>query len=138
MTVGEANAPDAPIRRESPQSAQVDQRSLMRSPPTASHAINALVPDERPMAVRYLVAVGATVVALALTFAFAPYLQRVIFVLFWPAVIGAAWFGGIGPAILASTLSVLAADYFLIGTPGELALATADDLIPWRARPRHG
>jgi K+-sensing histidine kinase KdpD len=45
-------------------------------------------------------------------------------VLFWPAVIGAAWFGGMGPAILASTLSVLAVDYFLLGSA-------------WPARPRH-
>ena len=79
---------------------------------------------------RYGVAVGATLLALALTYAFAPYLQRVIFVLFWPAVIGAAWFGGMGPAILASTLSVLAVDYFLLGPPGQLAPATPDDLIP--------
>jgi signal transduction histidine kinase/PAS domain-containing protein len=51
-------------------------------------------------------------------------------VLFWPAVIGAAWFGGVGPAILASAFSVLLVDYFLIGPPGKLAVASPDDLIP--------
>ena len=88
------------------------------------------VPRERGIAVRYAAAVGATLLALAITFPLAPYLQRVIFVLFWPAVIGAAWFGGVGPAVLASVLSVLVADYFLIGPPGQLTVASPEDLIP--------
>jgi signal transduction histidine kinase/PAS domain-containing protein len=77
------------------------------------------------------VAVGATLVSLAATLPLAPFLQRVIFVLFWPAVIGAAWFGGIGPAVVASTLSVLFVDYFLMGAPGELTVGSAEDLIPF-------
>ena len=83
--------------------------------PTASFAVVVPVPRERGIAIRYAVAVGVTMVALAVAFPIAAYLQRVIFVLFWPAVIGAAWFGGVGPAILSSVLSVLLADYFLIG-----------------------
>ena len=118
------------MRRDMPPTSQPDERLLARNSRTATHAIVVPVPDEQSAFVRYGVAVGATLLALAVTYSIAPYLQRVIFVLFWPAVISAAWFGGFGPAILASTLSVLAADYFLIGTPGELAPATPDDLIP--------
>ena len=99
-------------------------------PETASFAVVVPVPRERGIAVRYAAAVGATLLALAITFPLAPYLQRVIFVLFWPAVIGAAWFGGVGPAVLASVLSVLVADYFLIGPPGQLTVASPEDLIP--------
>jgi len=88
------------------------------------------VPRERGTAIRYAAAVGATLLALAVTLPIAPYLQRVIFVLFWPAVIGAAWFGGVGPAVLASVLSVLVADYFLIGPPGQLTVSSPEDLIP--------
>jgi len=98
--------------------------------PAASFAVVVPVPRERGIAVRYAAAVGATLLALAITFPLAPYLQRVIFVLFWPAVIGAAWFGGVGPAVLASVLSVLVADYFLIGPPGQLTVASPEDLIP--------
>jgi len=78
-------------------------------------------------------AIGATLLALAATFPIAPYPERVIFVLFWPAVIGAAWFGGVGPAILASVLSVLLTDYFLIGPPGQLTVTSPEDLIPLAA-----
>jgi signal transduction histidine kinase/PAS domain-containing protein len=106
------------------------QRVAERSPATAGHAITVLVPDERPPAVRYAVAVVSTALALVATLPMASVLQRVILVLFWPAVIGTAWFGGLGPAFLASALSVLAADYFLIGPPGQIAPASADDLIP--------
>jgi len=99
-------------------------------PPTASFAIVVPVPRERGVLVRYVAAVGAAVLALAVTLPIAPYLQRLIFVLFWPAVIGAAWFGGVGPAVLASVLSVLLADYFLIGPPGQLSVASLEDLVP--------
>src|SRR5690349_9649452 len=97
--------------------------------PSASFAIVVPVPRERGIAVRYAVAVGATLLALAVALPIASYLQRVVFVLFWPAVIGAAWFGGVGPAVLSSALSVLLADYFLIG-PGQLAVTSPEDLIP--------
>ena len=86
---------------------------------------------ERPAVVRYAAAVVATLVALAVTYPAAPYLERVIFILFWPAVIASAWFGGIGPAILASALSVLAVDYFLTGVPSQLAPTSPEDLIPF-------
>jgi len=100
--------------------------------PSASFAIVVPVPRERGIAVRYAVAVGATLLALAVALPIASYLQRVVFVLFWPAVIGAAWFGGVGPAVLSSALSVLLADYFLIG-PGQLAVTSPEDLIPLAA-----
>ena len=100
---------------------------------TSSFAVVVAVPEERRVITRYAVAVGLTLVSLAATFPLASLLQRVIFVLFWPAVIGAAWFGGFGPAVLASSLSVLFADYFLIGPPGQLTVGSADDLIPLSA-----
>jgi len=103
---------------------------MQARPPTASFAVVVPIPRERGVVIRYAVAVGAALLALAVTFPIAPYLQRVIFVLFWPAVIGAAWFGGVGPAMLASVLSVLLADYFFIGPPGTLSISSPDDLIP--------
>jgi signal transduction histidine kinase/PAS domain-containing protein len=113
-----------------PQATRSDEPARTRGPATASHAITVLIPDERPALIRYGAAVAATAIALAVTLPAASLLERVVFVLFWPAVIGTAWFGGIGPAILASTLSVLAVDYFLIGPAGELTLDSPEDLIP--------
>jgi len=98
--------------------------------PTASFAVVVPVPRERGIAVRYAVAIGVTLLALAVAFPIAAYLRRVTFVLFWPAVIFAAWFGGVGPAVLASVVSVLLADYFLIGPPSQLSVTSPEDLIP--------
>src|SRR5687767_7883728 len=92
---------------------------------SASHAINVVVPAERPAMVRYSVAVGATLLALGATLPLQSTLRHLIFVLFWPAVIGSAWFGGVGPAVLASALAVASVDYFIIG-PGRLAPASVD------------
>ena len=96
---------------------------------SASHAVTVVVPAERPALVRYSVAVGATLLALGATLPLQSVLQHLIFVLFWPAVIGSAWFGGVGPAVLASVLAVASVDYFIM-VPGRLAPASADDLIP--------
>ena len=45
-----------------------------------------------------------------------PYLQ------FYPAIILAAWYGGLGPGILITTLSAAAAMYFLLPPVGILSL----------------
>src|SRR3982750_476014 len=127
---GEADRRTAVQNREGAQATDIHEPARTRGPATASHAITVLIPDERPVLIRYGFAVVATALALAVTLPAASLLERAVFVLFWPAVIGAAWFGGIGPAILASTLSVLAVDYFLIGPPRELTLGSPEDLIP--------
>ena len=67
-----------------------------------------------PVAARYGVAIVAWFLALLLTLWLAPHLTRVIFLMFWPAVIAAAWYGGRGPALLAIVLSMLSVDYFLL------------------------
>lgn len=131
MTVGEGDVMGgARTTADTGVANALDERLTPARTGTASFTVVVPVPDERPPLVRYAVAVGATGLALAATLPLASFLQRVILVLFWPAVIGSAWFGGIGPAILASALSVFAADYFLIGPPGQLAPASPDDLIP--------
>jgi signal transduction histidine kinase/PAS domain-containing protein len=112
---------------------EVEPRTLLPRHATASFAVVVPVPSERATAMRYAFAIAATLLALAVTAPLAPYLERVIFVLFWPAVIASAWFGGIGPAVLASVLSVFAADYFLIGAPGEITPTSPEDLIPLAA-----
>jgi two-component system sensor histidine kinase KdpD len=69
--------------------------------------------------------------ALAVSMALSPFLRSVIFIFFWPAVIGTAIIGGLGPAFLASALSVVLADYFLVGPAHQLDLANSEEVVPF-------
>ena len=129
MTSGEVDVRPGQNSETSTRSTDLRKTTSSR-PPTTSFAVVVPVPPERSWLIRYAVAVGASLLALAVTFPLLPYLERVVLLLFWPAVIGAAWFGGVGPAVLASVLSVLLADYFLLGPPGELAPTSTEDLVP--------
>ena len=80
-------------------------------------------------ALHYIVAVGAVVASLLLRYRLresfglkVPYLQ------FYPAVILAAWYGGLGPGIVATALSALAAMYFLLPPAGYAVADPADQL----------
>src|SRR6476620_6522677 len=67
---------------------------------------------------RYGLAIVLTGIALAVTLLLASIVQRSVFIFFWPTVIAAAWFGGLGPALLAALMSVAAVDYFIIPPKG--------------------
>ena len=76
----------------------------------------ALLPEqERPALLRFAVAVLAVVVA---TLARLPLQDQLgmtaPFLLYFPAVIVAGWFGGLGPSLLATALSTLTAQFFFI------------------------
>jgi PAS domain S-box-containing protein len=59
---------------------------------------------------RYAVAVGATVLAVSLQAAMTPYWGSTLpFIFFYPAIMLSAWFGRIGPGLLATVLSAAAA-----------------------------
>jgi K+-sensing histidine kinase KdpD len=61
-----------------------------------------LLHPPRPWGVRYALSAAAWLVALALTLAFRDYVERASFVFFWVAVLFAAWWGGLVPALLAA------------------------------------
>ena len=70
---------------------------------------------ERPIALRY----GLPILAVALAVLIRLPLHGLLgtetpFLLFFPAILLAAWYGGLGPGLLATGLSALAADYFFI------------------------
>jgi PAS domain S-box-containing protein len=76
---------------------------------------------------RYSLALVAWAVALAITYALAPYLVKTIFILFWPAAFVSSWYGGRGPAYLTIVLSVLAVDHFMVAPRGlNIPTATSD------------
>ncbi len=97
---------------------------------SASHAILVVAPRRLRGVAGYVLAVGATAVSLGASLLLEPYLTRAHFTLFWPAILGVAVFAGLGPALFASVLAVVAVDYWLIpplhsfhlGEPGELVV----------------
>ena len=74
-------------------------------------------PGHRVLA-RYAVGVAVAVAAVALAVAFRDVLGSSRFLLLYPAVALAAWFGGFGPGLLAATIAALGVDLWLIGPPG--------------------
>src|SRR5450432_2313283 len=74
---------------------------------------------------RYGFAVLAVLVGLAISLLFEPTLAQSRFVVFCGSVALAAWFGGWGPGILASILSIVGANYFFFSA-GTFGLANAD------------
>src|SRR4026208_2205201 len=78
---------------------------------------------------RYVVGIAALAVALLFRYLVrdslgfkVPYLQ------FYPAIIVAAWYGGLGPGVLSTVLSTLAAMHFFLPPPG-LAVGEASDQL---------
>jgi signal transduction histidine kinase/PAS domain-containing protein len=87
----------------------------MRSPSVSAAIKKVPTPQRRSTLIRYGTAILFVVIALLITLSLRPYVDRVIFIFFWPAVVGAAMLGGAGPGLLASLLSVVVADYFILG-----------------------
>jgi signal transduction histidine kinase/PAS domain-containing protein len=77
-------------------------------------------------AVRYLIPVVGVALAFGLTILLEPFVARVIFILFWPVVIVTAATAGLGPAILASLLSVLLAEFWFLPPRFTLGIQPAD------------
>ena len=82
---------------------------------------------------RYAVAIGSAAIAVVLVEFLLPSVgNQFPFLLLYPAVICAAWYGGFGPGLLATVLTALVADFFLFeprfsfavaGRSGQLAIS---------------
>src|SRR5690242_18019358 len=70
----------------------------------------------------YGAAVLSVVVALILYWLLGPELQALPFLIFIAAVAFSAWFGGLGPGLLATFLSAIAAAYFVLPPTFALSL----------------
>jgi PAS domain S-box-containing protein len=67
---------------------------------------------------RYGLAIVLTLIAFGLTLVARPYMGRTLFVLFWPAILLVAWYGGFGPSIIAALLAVGLVEYFVLPPVG--------------------
>ncbi len=72
---------------------------------------------ERHDLARYGVAVGATLLALLLSLLIEPLVGHLPRYLFLGAIIVAAWYGGLGPSLLATIFGILLGDFIVIGSP---------------------
>ena len=77
----------------------------------------------------YGVAILAATVALLLTQLLLPLLNPLIFPLFFAAVAVSAWYGGMGPGLLAIALGVGYSLYFLIEPIHSFAITSANRLV---------
>jgi signal transduction histidine kinase len=79
---------------------------------------------------RALIAIGAGVLAVALTVALAAVLPRSMFLLSYVAVIVSAWYGGSWPGLATGVVCVAGLNYYLIPPLGALAPEDPRDLVP--------
>jgi signal transduction histidine kinase/PAS domain-containing protein len=118
------------------------QRLIPDEPPASTPAMARITPPRvvihsvppvrhRSTAIKYAAAVVFCLVALAVTMFAQQYVQSVILIFFWPAVMGAAMFGGLGPALVASILSVALADYFLIAPLRSFSPTNPAEVVPF-------
>ncbi len=82
------------------------------------------------VATRYAVAVACVAGGWALRLAIAPFVGAgVTYITFFPAVMLAAWFGGLGPGLLATLLSLFVVFYAVIPPLYQLAAITPADAV---------
>ncbi|HVE78470.1 MAG TPA: ATP-binding protein [Gemmatimonadaceae bacterium] len=105
----------------------------MAPPPRPSTEIARVVtprPARRRSALaRWGAAAGAWALAAALTLAVAPYIARAVFVLFWIAILFAAWHAGLGAAIACALLAVVVVHYFILPPVGSFGPITVEELL---------
>lgn len=72
---------------------------------------------------RYGSAVATVALALVLTLLLWPMIQPSVFLLFFAAVMVSAWYGGLGPGLLATALTVVVIDYLFLPPPSMRIIA---------------
>src|SRR5687768_7568690 len=99
----------------------------MTSPPsTAQEATDA---RKRRGALRFLEALAAVALAAVASFAIREELSGTRLLLFWVASVYGAWRGGLSPALVASSLGVVLANYTVVEPFGAFAAPTVAELL---------
>lgn len=86
-------------------------------------------PIPRSPVFSYSAAILAVIIALLLTLAFKPLLASTLFLFFFVAVTGVTWYGGMGPGLVTTVLSVLALDYFLLVPVHSVTVFSGPNLL---------
>jgi K+-sensing histidine kinase KdpD len=91
--------------------------SALESAPSSVPAGAMGSPYRRSAAARYGVAIIAVMIAFAIRYGYSVFgdvADRLVFTFFVPAAIVAAWYGGLGPGILATLAGLVIGDYFFM------------------------
>ena len=99
---------------------QADVRRPARPASESARGLNSVA--------RYAIPVASCALALLATLVLAEHLTQVIFMFFWPAVFASAWFGGRGPARVATVLSVALVNHFFV-YPFNRTVAEVPDTV---------
>jgi signal transduction histidine kinase len=85
--------------------------------------------QQRSWRVRYAAALVFTAAAIALQLLIWPYVPPSPHLLFYPAILAVAWFGGFGPGVMSVVLSCLAIAYWFLPPVTGLAIETPSDAL---------
>ena len=100
-----------------------------RSRATLNREVNLAAPV-RSSLLRYGVVLPVVAAAMLLRWPLQPYLgQDLAYLMLYPSVAFCAWYGGLGPGLLATVLSALAAVFFLLEPTFDVALSRVSDRI---------
>lgn len=86
-------------------------------------------PIPRSPVLSYSAAVVTVVIALLLTLTFKTILDSTPFLFFFVAITGMTWYGGMGPGLVTTVLSVLALDYFVLVPLQSLTVLSPTHLV---------
>ncbi|HKI02399.1 MAG TPA: ATP-binding protein [Thermoanaerobaculia bacterium] len=90
----------------------------------------AFSPSERPAALRYGAAFLLVLLAVLIRWPLQPLLgMSTPFLFFFPAIMAASWWGGLGPGLLATALSSLAANFFFMAPVSSFSLSGFSALV---------
>lgn len=99
-------------------------------PSEISHPSELRTGASRPALLRYGFAVLAVLLALLIRWPLEPVLQKnAPFLFFFPAIMVAAWYGRLGPGLLATALSAVAADLLFLEPVGSLGIGGFPDQV---------
>jgi K+-sensing histidine kinase KdpD len=84
---------------------------------------------QKPWQLRYTLAVVTVGLSLLLTLLLRQILHTTPSLLFFAAVMFSSWYGGIGPGLLATVLSIFSISYFLLSPVFALSYALTDILL---------
>ena len=90
---------------------------------------HAMIHALRPTLARYITAVGASALGLLLALALDPLIEVSPFLPFLAAVTISAWYGGLGPGLLATAIGVVASIYFFFVPTYALEIANLNAAV---------
>ena len=82
----------------------------------------------RGIFLRYGMALAMTVACTLLAFPLSHFLEAGVLLLYVPAVMIVSWFGGLGPGLIATVLSVVLSTYFLLDPAYSFVIRSAADI----------